>query len=151
MKTLQVKLLSKDATLPTKKFKTDSGFDIYAAENEIIRNNETKTIRTDLSINVPDGYEATIRPRSGKTSKSALRVQLGTYDAGYHGPMGVICDCHIQAPYYHVKKGDRIAQLVLQKVELPELEKVDDFSVKTERGERGFGHSDEEGQGHGTE
>lgn len=149
MEKLQVKKLTRNAILPTKKFESDSGYDLYAAENVLVRNNETKSVNTDLAINVPKGYEATIRPRSGKTSKTALRVQLGTVDAGYIGPIKVICDCHAQAPYYHIEKGERIAQLVLQKVELPEIEDVKEFDVSSERGDKGFGHSDEEGASHG--
>lgn len=142
MQTLQIKKLSPDAKWPTRKYTTDAGLDIYAAENEIIKNNETKVIKTDIAINIPPGYEATIRPRSGLTSKTALRVQLGTIDAGYNGPIGVICDCHIQAPYYHVQKGDKIAQLIISPIVTPAVEKVKDFNTESERGNKGFGSSD---------
>lgn len=142
MNMLQIKQLSPDATLPTREHSTDAGLDIYAAENEIIRNNETKVIKTGIAINIPEGYEATIRPRSGKTSKTALRVQIGTIDAGYNGPIGVICDCHIQAPYFHVQKGDKIAQLVISPIVTPQLAIVDQFDTQSARGDKGFGSSD---------
>lgn len=140
---LQIKQLLPEATLPTRKYATDAGLDLYAAENEIVRNNETKVIKTGIAINVPEGYEATIRPRSGKTSKTALRVQIGTVDAGYDGPIGVICDCHIQAPYYHIRKGEKIAQLVISPIVTPQLEIVDQFNTQSDRGNKGFGSSDE--------
>lgn len=139
---LQIKKLTENAKLPTREYLTDAGLDIYAAETQIIRNNETKVIKTDIAVNIPAGYEGTIRPRSGKTSKTALRVQLGTIDAGYIGPIGIICDCHIQAPLYHVKKGDKIAQLVINPVVTPEVEEVPDFSTTSKRGNKGFGSSD---------
>lgn len=142
MHTLQINKLSTDAILPTRKYSTDAGLDIYAAENEIVRNNETKVIKTDIAVNIPEGYEGTIRPRSGKTSETSLRVQIGTIDAGYDGPIGVICDCHPKEPYYHVKKGDKIAQLVISPIVTPEVEVVDSFKTVSERGNKGFGSSD---------
>lgn len=142
MKHIQIKKLSEHATVPERRYEHDAGLDLFAAENEIIRNNETKVIKTDIAINIPEGYEATIRPRSGKTSKTALRVQLGTIDAGYDGPIGVICDCHIQAPFYHVQKGDKIAQLVISPIVTPAVEVVDTFDKHSERGTNGFGSSD---------
>lgn len=142
LNSVQVKRLSESATLPTREYLTDAGLDIYAAESQIIQNNETKVIRTDIAVNIPPGYEGTIRPRSGKTSKTALRVQIGTIDAGYIGPIGIICDCHIQEPFYHVQKGDKIAQLVINPVVTPEVQEVIDFSTTGDRGSNGFGSSD---------
>lgn len=148
MDKLQIKLLSKDATMPERKYKTDAGLDIFAAENQIIRNNETKVIKTDVAVNIPKGYEGTIRPRSGKSSETSLRVVVGTIDAHYIGPIGVICDCHHKDPYVLVKKGEKIAQLVISPVVTPKVEVVEDFNIETERGEKGFGSSDEEAKSH---
>lgn len=139
---IQIKKLSSEATLPTREHPQDAGLDIYAAENKIVRNNETKVIKTDIAVNILKGYEGTIRPRSGKTSKSSLRVQLGTIDAGYIGAIGVICDCHHKEPYYHVKKGEKIAQLVINPVVTPVVEEVTNFSTTSDRGNKGFGSSD---------
>src|SRR5699024_6790418 len=92
MKTLQIKQLSPNATLPTRNFKTDSGLDIYAAEDTIVTHTHAAIIPTGIAINIPEGYEGTIRPRSGKSTKTNLRVVLGTIDAGYTAEIGVIAD-----------------------------------------------------------
>src|SRR5690625_2559554 len=79
------KRLTKDAIIPTKAHESDSGFDLYVNEDAIIRPNETKVISTGIAVQLPEGYEAQVRPRSGVTSKTKLRVQLGTIDNDYAG------------------------------------------------------------------
>ena len=142
MNTLQIKQLSPNATLPTRTHTTDSGLDIYAAEDTIVTHTHAVIIPTGIAINIPPGYEGTIRPRSGKSSKTNLRVILGTIDAGYNSEIGIIADT-LNKSEYLVRKGEKIAQLVIQKVELPQLEIVDQFDTQSERGEKGFGSSDE--------
>ena len=142
MNTLQIKQLSPNATLPTRNFQTDAGLDIYAAEDTIVTHTHATIIPTGIAINIPAGYEGTIRPRSGKSVKTNLRVVLGTIDAGYTAEIGVIADA-LDRSSYLVQRGEKIAQLVIQKVELPQLEIVDQFDTQSERGEKGFGSSDE--------
>src|SRR5690625_3213159 len=86
------KRLNDDAILPTKAHPTDSGFDLYASADVIIEPGETKIIPTGIAVELPQGYEATVRPRSGVTAMTKLRVQLGTIDNGYTGEIGVIVD-----------------------------------------------------------
>src|SRR5690625_4501964 len=86
------KRLTKDAIIPTKAHASDSGFDLYANEDVIIYPNETKVISTGIAVQLPEGYEAQVRPRSGVTSKTKLRVQLGTIDNDYVGDIGIIVD-----------------------------------------------------------
>ena len=143
MKYLQIKQLSESATLPTRSFKHDAGLDLYASASRIIRNGDTVKVPTGIAVNIPEGYEGTVRPRSGKTAKTPLRVQLGTVDSGYTGELQVICDCYNSEPFYRVDEGEKIAQLVIQKVELPTLEIVDQFNTSSKRGENGFGSTDE--------
>ena len=142
MQTLQIKQLSPNATLPTRTHTTDSGLDIYASEDIIVTHTHAVIIPTGIAINIPVGYEGTIRPRSGKSVKTNLRVVLGTIDAGYTAEIGVIADA-LDRSNYLVQRGEKIAQLVLTKVELPLLEVVDQFESKSERGNKGFGSSDE--------
>ena len=143
MQTLQIKQLSPNATLPTRNFPTYSGLDIYASEDTIVTHTHAVIIPTGIAINIPAGYEGTIRPRSGKSVKTNLRVVLGTIDAGYVAEIGVIADA-LDRPSYLVQRGEKIAQLVIQRVETPQLEIVDQFDMQSERGEKGFGSSDEE-------
>src|SRR5690625_7599000 len=86
------KRLNDDAILPTKAHPTDSGFDLYASADVIIEPGETVIVPTGIAVELPIGYEAQIRPRSGVTAKTKLRVQLGTIDQDYRGEVGVIVD-----------------------------------------------------------
>src|SRR5699024_2229420 len=79
------KRLNGAAILPSKAHPTDSGYDLYASEDVIIEPGETAVVPTGIAVQLPEGYEAQVRPRSGVTAKTKLRVQLGTIDNGYTG------------------------------------------------------------------
>ena len=172
---IRFKRLNDDATLPTKAHPTDSGFDLYASEDVIIEPGETTIVPTGIAVELPKGYEAQVRPRSGVTAKSKLRVQLGTIDNGYTGEIGVIVDNITDDPIgntsrylnfvdgseirqeedildgtYFIRKGDRIAQLVVQALPAVTAVEIEDFSEESERGEGGFGstgvRNDKEGE-----
>ena len=142
MKSIQIKQLSESATLPTRAHSTDAGLDLYASEDTLVTYTHASVIPTGIAVNIPAGYEGQIRPRSGKSSKTNLRVILGTVDAGYTAEIGVIADA-LDRSSYLVQRGEKIAQLVIQRVETPQLEIVDQFDTQSERGEKGFGSSDE--------
>lgn len=138
---LRVKRLSNNATIPTKAHTSDSGFDLYASEDTVIYAGETKVIPTDIAIDLPIGVEAHVRPRSGLTSKTKLRVQLGTIDNNYKGGIGIIADNidFLKQEPIVINKGDKIAQLVVQY--LPPYsftEEVGDVGT-SDRGDNGFG------------
>lgn len=148
-----VEVLDESIELPTYAHEDDSGMDVRASENVIINPNETVIVPTGLKVAIPDGYEIQVRPRSGVSYKTPLRISnsIGTVDAGYRDSIGVIITntsdielstdsktgCYFgrsiedkgnkQGAYY-IKKGDRIAQLVLQEVPKIKWNKVD--SVK---------------------
>ena len=138
---IKIKKLNDNATIPTRSHSTDAGLDLYASESEWVA--EGTLISTGIAVDIPPGYEGTIRPRSGLTSRTGLRVQLGTVDAGYNGELKVIADCHPKGDYgdqtYEVLTGDKIAQLVISPIETPEVEVVDEFDSESERGANGFG------------
>lgn len=140
---MEIMLLSNNATVPTRSYATDSGLDLYAAESVRIKAGETVVIKTDIAVNIPVGFEAQVRPRSGVTSVTKLRVQLGTVDQSYNGNIGVIVDNisneETRANAIHVFKGDKIAQLVLTPVVTPKAKVVDNFNDIKERGSNGFG------------
>ena len=92
MKSIQIKKLSESATLPTRAHTTDSGLDLYASEDTLVTYTHSSVIPTGIAVNISPGYEGQIRPRSGKSSKTNLRVILGTVDCGYNGEIGVIAD-----------------------------------------------------------
>ena len=141
MNTLQIKQLSPNATLPTRTHTTDSGLDIYASEDTIVTHTHAVIIPTGIAINIPPGYEGTIRPRSGKSSKTNLRVILGTIDAGYNSEIGIIADT-LNKSEYLVRKGEKIAQLVVVPILVTDVNVVDEFDVVSERDTKGFGSTD---------
>ena len=138
---IKIKKLNDNATIPTRSHSTDAGLDLYASESEWV--DEGTLISTGIAVDIPPGYEGTIRPRSGLTSRTGLRVQLGTVDAGYNGELKVIADCIPKGDYvgqtYEVLTGDKIAQLVISPIESPVVEVVDEFDSESERGDNGFG------------
>ncbi|MEC1426656.1 deoxyuridine 5'-triphosphate nucleotidohydrolase [Bacillus sonorensis] len=89
---VNIKRLSPDAQIPQYAHASDACFDLVAAEDVVIEPGETALVNTGLAFEISEGYEMQIRPRSGITSKTKLRVQLGTVDAGYRGEVGVIVD-----------------------------------------------------------
>lgn len=86
------KKLAPGAIIPTKAHATDSGFDLYASQRVVIVPEEVAIVKTDIAVVLPPGYDATIRPRSGVTAKTKLRVQLGTIDNAYRGELGIIVE-----------------------------------------------------------
>ena len=136
---IKIKKLNADATIPTRSHATDAGLDLYASEDVSV--SRGTMIPTGIAVDIPPGFEAQVRPRSGLSIKSSLRVTLGTIDSGFVGEINVIADSInvIGSTMYHVKKGDKIAQLVLSPIETPEVEVVDEFDSESERGENGFG------------
>jgi dUTP pyrophosphatase len=118
----------------------DAGADIFANESVEIRAGERKLVMTGVKIAVPDGYVGLIHPRSGLALKQGLTVlnAPGTIDSGYRGEIGVILYNSQVRSTILIKAGDRIAQLVIQKVERAEFEVVDALD-NTDRGEGGFG------------
>ena len=86
------KKLSPTAITPTKAHTTDAGFDLYADEEVILAYGETAAIKTNIAIELPEGYVADVRPRSGLTLNTGLRVHYGTVDSGYRNGIGIICE-----------------------------------------------------------
>jgi dUTP pyrophosphatase len=139
---LKVKLLEPRAAMP--KFATpgSAGFDLHAIDSISIPAGKTVKVRTGLAFDIPEGYELQIRPRSGMSANTKIRVANapGTIDADYTGEVMIILDniSQNQADHYRITEGDRIAQAVLKKVEQVELELTDQIKI-TERGNGGLG------------
>jgi dUTP pyrophosphatase len=127
------------AKLPKYAHEDDSGLDLFALEEQEILSGQSLLISTGISIELPPGTEAQIRPRSGLALKHAVTVlnTPGTVDAGYRGEIGVILINHGQQSF-KVFKHMKIAQMVIAPVIRAELEEVNSLS-ETVRGEGGFG------------
>lgn len=117
--------------------------DLYAAveKQTTLGKNEIKLIPTGISIALPFGFEAQVRPRSGLALKHGITIvnSPGTIDSDYRGEIGVIL-CNLGTSEFVVERGMRIAQLIVQPVVHAELEEVDELE-ETHRGEGGFGHT----------
>ena len=124
---------------PRKAHADDAAYDIRSRIDALMRPGEVKLVPSGLFLELPAGYEAQIRPRSGNALKKAVTVlnSPGTIDAGYRGEVGVIL-YNAGAEDFRIERGDRIAQMVIQK--LPEVELVAaDELADSQRGAGGFG------------
>lgn len=132
-----VEICREGAILPRYANPGDAGMDVYAAEDMLVRPGETVIVPTGLKLAIPEGYEIQVRPRSGLSFKTPIRLpnSPGTIDSGYRDELGIIVNNSSEAqfaesgenPYtmdekgnkkgtYIIRKGDRIAQIVLQPV-----------------------------------
>ena len=141
---MEVKIVNKsNNSLPEYKTVQSAGMDLRAfiAEPIVLKPLERKLIPTGLYIALPDGYEAQIRPRSGLALKNGITVlnTPGTIDADYRGEIGVIL-INLSDTEFKIESGDRICQMVIQKIEQPEMIEVSVLD-ETERGDGGFGHT----------
>ena len=136
---LLIQRLDQDLPLPKYAKPGDAGFDVYARIDAILKPGERMLIPTGISIAMPSGYAAFVHPRSGLAIKHGISIvnAPGTIDAGYRGEVAIILINH-SAELFEVKRGDRIAQLVIQRVENPELIEVE-FLPGSDRGSGGFG------------
>ncbi|KAG0149366.1 hypothetical protein CROQUDRAFT_39836 [Cronartium quercuum f. sp. fusiforme G11] len=141
--TLQVQRLSPDATIPTKGSKAAAGYDLYASADAVIVAGGRAVVPTDLIIAVPPSTYGRVAPRSGLAVKHGINTGAGVIDEDYRGPVGVVLFNHSEHDF-QVRKGDRVAQLVIERIVTPEMQ-VEDVYVEvqsmaeTERGSGGFG------------
>src|SRR5699024_7187974 len=164
---LQIKLLSDNATMPERHHDTDAGYDIYAAETVILEPQQKAKIATDLAVNIPKGYVGLLTSRSGVSSKTHLVVETGKIDAGFQGHMKINIkndfipikkrkkteayfnvegkvvldlknDKKYKRPTSQINKVDRLAQLLIIPITTPIPEEVKEFSNQTTRGTNGF-------------
>lgn len=142
MDTLPIKLMriDKDAQIPTYGHPGDAGADLCANASVTVKPFERVTVPTGIAIAIPLGYVGLVHPRSGLSSKRGLTVvnAPGTIDAGYRGEIKVALvnlDPHEEV---EIAKGDRIAQLLIQKVEHAHFDVVETLD-ETQRGDAGFG------------
>lgn len=141
MNTVSVKKLDVDAHIPTKAHDDDAGWDLYSNENTVIYPGEKAVIKTGIVLAIPRGYYGRIAPRSGLAVKNGIDVLAGVVDAGYRNEIGVVLINHHTDNQFAITKGDRIAQVIFERVDPFELEEVLEFFNNTHRGMGGFGSS----------
>ncbi|WP_200899955.1 dUTP diphosphatase [Clostridium cylindrosporum] len=138
---LFIKRLQNDIPLPKYMTSGAAGMDLYAAVNEdtVLKKGEIKLIPTGIAISIDSGYEAQIRPRSGLAIKHGISLvnTPGTIDSDYRGEINLIM-INFGARDFIIKRGDRIAQMVINKIETPTIVEVEVLD-ETSRATGGFG------------
>ena len=139
---LPIKRLDEDVELPSYAYEGDDGLDLRSAEDVVLQPFERRLVSTGLAIAIPDGYAGFVQPRSGLALREGLSMANtpGLIDAHYRGELKV-CAINLDPEReIHITKGERIAQLVIQKVPRVSLMEVDSLD-ETDRGVGGFGSS----------
>jgi dUTP pyrophosphatase len=142
MTTLYVRRIHPDAQIPAGAYPGDAGLDLASVEDVVLGPGERRTIATGLAVAIPPGHGGFVQPRSGLAARHGITVvnSPGLIDSGYRGELKVVLLNTDAAEPFHVRPGDRIAQLVV--LSLPDLEVVEASELApSERAERGFGSS----------
>lgn len=137
---LEVLRLDPDLPLPAYAHEGDAGLDLLAAEDVLLAPGERSAVPTGLAVAIPEGYAGLVLPRSGRALKEGLGVANapGLIDSGYRGEVKVILVNLDPRSTIDIKRGEKIAQLVIQEVERADVVAVDRLS-ETGRGHGGFG------------
>ena len=134
---VQVQLLNEYAKVPTRANLTDAGFDLYSIDELQIAPQSRQTVKTGVSLEMPDHFAGLIWPRSGLSVKSGIDVLAGVIDSGYRGEI-MVCLYNTSKEVVEIKRGDRIAQIIFQEVPLVSLS-LSETLGSSQRGENGFG------------
>ena len=136
---LEIQIIDPNATLPVRAHSGDAGFDLSSCEHVVIQPGEWAPVRTGIAMKLPAGTVGLVHPRSGLAAWLGVTVlnAPGTIDESYRGEVQVILINHGRNAF-GVAPGDRVAQLVIQKYEVPTVEIVAALS-ESDRGDAGFG------------
>jgi dUTP pyrophosphatase len=139
---LRVRRLDERALLPTRAHDGDAGLDLYASEEAVLEPGERAAVPTGIAVEIPDGQAGLVLPRSGLAARHGIALVNGPglIDAGYRGEIRVLLLNTDRGTAFTVARGDRIAQLVLVRVESAEIVEVEALA-SSERGAGGFGSS----------
>jgi dUTP pyrophosphatase len=142
IETIKYKKLSQNATAPESSSEDDAGYDLFAAHDGCMSGGGRGIIKTNISIELPEGYYGQLEGRSGLAVKSGIAVLGGIIDPNYRGDIGVILVNLDNEKTFVYKKGDKICQMVIKPYIKPQMIEADELSA-TDRGEKGFGSSGE--------
>ena len=138
---LGVKKLCFDAIVPTRGSDRSVGYDLYSSEDAMVPCQAGRAlVGTGITVVLPEGVYGRVAPRSGLAVKHCINVGAGVIDPDYTGEIKVVLFNHGEKDF-EIKKGDRIAQLVLERCETPPIEEIS-IVEDTERGSGGFGSTD---------
>lgn len=135
---LYIKKLSSTSIIPSKGTTGSAGFDLYSDENCHIPSNTHHPISTGIALAIPSGYYGRIASRSGMALRSIVQILGGVVDNDYRGEVKVIM-LNSGTSTLDIKRGDRIAQLIIERYVNPIITVVTEFTDNTQRAEKGFG------------
>lgn len=137
---IQIKLLDEDMPMPRYQHEGDAGLDLPSRIDFVLEPGERATIPTGIAVAIPRGYAGFVLPRSGLAARHGIALvnSPGLVDAGYRGEMAIVMINTDKHEPFHIKRGDRIAQLVIQRVIEATTVQVGELD-ETSRGEGGFG------------
>jgi dUTP pyrophosphatase len=139
---LRVRRLDARALLPTRAHDGDAGLDLYALETAVLAPGERAALATGIAVEIPEGHAGLVLPRSGLAMRHGIALvnAPGLIDSGYRGEIRVLLLNTDRERPFEVTAGDRIAQLVLVRIESPEVVEVSELAF-SQRGAGGFGSS----------
>jgi dUTP pyrophosphatase len=139
---LRVRRLADRALVPTRAYPGDAGLDLYALEEAVLNPGERASIGTGIAVEIPEGQAGLVLPRSGLAARHGIALvnAPGLIDSGYRGEVRVLLLNTDREESVAISRGERIAQLVLVRVETPDVVEVDELAL-SERGAGGFGSS----------
>jgi dUTP pyrophosphatase len=128
--------------VPTRAYGGDAGLDLYALDDGVLGPGERAGVRTGIAVEIPEGQAGLVLPRSGLARRHGISVvnAPGLIDAGYRGEVEVLLLNTDRSSPFSIAAGDRIAQLVIVRVQTPQVVEVDELAL-SERGSGGFGSS----------
>ena len=137
---LNIKILDKDMPFPKFAHKGDAGLDLYSTIDYLLKPFERKLIPTGIKIEIPEGYAGFVQPRSGLAIRHGISLvnTPGLIDSGYRGEIQAILINFDPSETFEIKRGDKICQLVIMKIENTEIIFKDELD-DSDRGEGGFG------------
>jgi len=134
---LKIKKVKENAKIPKYALKDDVALDLFCVEKTELKPNEIKMISTGIAMEIPRGYAGLIWDKSGLAGKYGIKTMGGVIDSGYRGEIKVVIT-NFSDKKYIFEEGEKVAQIIIQKVEQPEIFEVEELN-ESERGENNFG------------
>lgn len=134
---IKVKKFHPEAKIPSYAHQGDAGMDLYSVEDLIIKAGERKIVHTGIGMEYPEGYCTLIWDKSGMAGNSGIKVMGGVFEPVYKGEYKIIL-LNTTKQEFHIKKGQKIAQILVQPIIKAEIQEVQELTEST-RGEKGFG------------
>ncbi len=138
---IKAKKLNKDAIVPVHLLHGDAGLDLHSVIDVTLNSGERLAVPTGLAFELPEGYVSLIWDKSGLALRNGIKTMGGVIEYTYRGEYKIILLNTTNTPF-HIKKGDKIAQMLVQPIMSVDVEEVEELS-ETERGLHGFGSADE--------